>query len=72
MSRLRLLKVALQPTFVVVDDDGVEEVQGQSIEVPGKTWTEFAMSAFNTDEMAALEAEYDAAKAAEQDKDGRQ
>jgi hypothetical protein len=31
MKRLRLLKVVVQPTFVLVDDESIEEMQGQLV-----------------------------------------
>lgn len=51
----RLLKVAVQPVFVIVTDDGqVEEAAGQPIEVPGKAWSAFAGHAFGEADLAGI------------------
>jgi hypothetical protein len=38
MKRLRLLKVVVQPTFVLVDDESIEEMQGQPVLVSAQDW----------------------------------
>lgn len=55
-----LLRVAVQPTFAYVTDDGVVEVDGATATVPAKSWTEFAIAAFSADELSTLQAQYEA------------
>ena len=46
-KRLRLLKVMVQPIFVVDDDaDGLSELVAQPIEVPAIEWPTFATGRF--------------------------
>jgi len=41
MPELRLLKVHVQPVFVLLDDDGASELIGEVAVVPGKEWDGF-------------------------------
>lgn len=54
MTRLRLLKVVVQPVFVLDDGDNLTEHVGQRVEVPGSGWQTFAADAFTADELAKL------------------
>lgn len=46
-KRLRLLKVIVQPVFVVDDpDEGLSELIAQPIEVPAPEWPTFATGRF--------------------------
>ena len=60
---LRLLKVVVQPIFVVVEDDGLSEQPGNPVEVPGRSWREWSATALGDEDMAALQAQYDVATA---------
>lgn len=63
MSRLRLLKVLVQPMFVVDDGDTLTEQVGKAVEVPGSAWAQWASTAFGPDDLAALQEQYDTATA---------
>lgn len=56
MMRLRLLKVTVQPVFVVDDGETLTERVGQPVEVTAANWPGFAASAFAPDEMAEMQA----------------
>ena len=46
-KRLRLLKVIVQPIFIVDDDEqGLSELTAQPIEVPAVEWPTFATGRF--------------------------
>lgn len=62
MGRLRLLKVMVQPVFVVDDGEALAEQPGQTVEVPAAAWRAFGETSFNTEEMATLQEQYDAAQ----------
>jgi hypothetical protein len=51
---VRLLKVVVQPVFVVDDGETLAEQVGQPVEVAAGQWRDFAADAFGPDEMAAL------------------
>lgn len=54
-GRLRLLKVVLQPTFVLVsDDESVQEVAHPVVEVKGVDWPTWASTVFSDDALDAL------------------
>lgn len=63
MRRLRLVKVAVQPTFVVDDGDTLTEVQGHAVAVTAANWPSFAADAFTEDELVKLLATLDAQEA---------
>lgn len=56
MTRLRLLKLVVQPTFALDDDQSLAEVQAQPIVVPAKDWPGWATGGY-IEAFAALEAE---------------
>lgn len=64
MARIRLLKVTVQPVFVLDETDGIEELVGQPIVIQGKHWQSFAKTAFCEDELKSIAEQY----AAEKDK----
>lgn len=64
MSDVRLLKVVVQPVFVAISEDGVQEITGKPIDVPGKDWSAFGASAFGPEDMQQVAAQYDAQNAA--------
>lgn len=53
-KRLRLLKVAVQPTFVVDDGETLAEITGPPQSIPAGDWRDFATGAFTDDDLAAL------------------
>jgi len=59
MTDLRLLKVHVQPIFVVVTDDGVTEVPGEPIVVAGKDWPAFGAASFSPDDLVKLAEQLD-------------
>ncbi len=59
MSELRLLKVIVQPVFVLFDDEGgASEVVPQAITVTAAEWPTFANGPFE-DATSALRAEFE-------------
>jgi hypothetical protein len=54
MIRARLLKVMVQPMFVIDDDELLQEVIGTPVEIPAATWRNFAVSAFDEQDLAAV------------------
>ncbi len=46
MTKLRLLKVIVQPVFVLDDGETLIEQAGQPVEVPASEWPTFATGAF--------------------------
>lgn len=56
--RARLLKVAVQPVFVIDDGEGLREVEGRTVTVPGSDWRQFGEQAFGDDDLARVLAEY--------------
>jgi hypothetical protein len=59
MSELRLLKVIVQPVFVLFDDDGgASEVVPQAITVSSAEWPTFATGAFE-EATRSLRAEFE-------------
>ena len=62
----RLLKVLVQPVFVVTDADGdVHEVVAEQRVVAGKQWREFGANSFDTLDLSAVASEWVAMSAAE-------
>jgi hypothetical protein len=61
-SRLRLLKVHVQPVFVIDDGETLTEQPGQPVEVAGGAWRAFAADAFGPEEMELLQAQWEAAQ----------
>jgi hypothetical protein len=45
-KRLRLLKVAVQPTFVLEDNDTLTEVKHGVIEIPAAEWPTYSSERF--------------------------
>lgn len=45
-KRLRLLKVVVQPVFVIDDGEKLTEVETQSVVVPADRWPTYATSEF--------------------------
>lgn len=60
MTRLRLLKVLVQPVFVVDDGDSLTERPGNPVEVPASQWRAFGAGSFSPEDIAALQAQIDA------------
>lgn len=60
MSRLRLLKVIVQPVFVVDDGAQLVEQPAQPVTVSPQDWPTFATTQF-VEGMAALQAQLDEA-----------
>lgn len=60
LPRVRLLKVIVQPVFVIDDGDELEEVPGQPVTVPGKGWREFGTTALGADDLAQIAEQYGA------------
>lgn len=58
MSRLRLLKVIVQPVFVVDDGESLNERPAQAITVSPEDWPTYATTAF-VEAVEALQAELD-------------
>lgn len=58
MSTLRLLKVIVQPVFVVDDGESLSEQVAQPIEVKPADWPTYATTAFPS-AVAALQAQMD-------------
>jgi hypothetical protein len=56
MSRLRLLKVVVQPVFVVDDGDQLREQPAQPVTVSPEDWPTFATTTF-VDGMEQLQAQ---------------
>lgn len=54
-GKLRLLKVVMQPTFVLVAEDGsVQEIQHPVIEIKGVDWRTWSSDAFSDDALEHL------------------
>jgi hypothetical protein len=62
MSRLRLLKVVVQPVFVVDDGDQLREQPAQPVTVSPEDWPTFATTTF-AEGMQQLQAQLDASPA---------
>lgn len=58
MSKLRLLKVIVQPVFVVDDGEQLVEQAAQPVNVSPQDWPTFATTAF-VEGMEALQAQLD-------------
>lgn len=58
MSKLRLLKVIVQPVFVVDDGDSLEEQIAQPVNVSPADWPTYATTTF-AEGMAQLQAQLD-------------
>lgn len=54
IGKLRLLKVFVQPMFVLDDGDSLREVQHPTIEVKGGDWREWSTTAYDDDALEAL------------------
>lgn len=55
-ARLRLVKVLVEPHFVLDDGaDGLQEVVGDAIAVPGSQWREWVKDAFSPAILAQLQ-----------------
>lgn len=52
--RLRLLKVNVQPVFVIDDGVSLREVQGSTVSVVGAEWLVWAAGAFTDEQLALL------------------
>jgi hypothetical protein len=59
-ARFLLLRVAVQPTFAYVTDDGIVEVEGNPLQVPASTWPDFTASAFSPTDLITLQAQFEA------------
>lgn len=59
MPKLRLIKVLVQPVFVLVDDETVTEVEHAVIAVPALEWPTYSSERFPT-EVEAWQAQIDA------------
>lgn len=66
-TRVRLLKVAVQPVFVLDDGEHLREKPGAVVEVPGGSWRDFATTSFGASDLAAVQAEYDASQSGDGD-----
>jgi hypothetical protein len=62
MSRLRLLKVVVQPVFVVDDGESLREQTAQPVTVSPEAWPTFATTTF-VEGMEQLQAQLDASPA---------
>jgi hypothetical protein len=62
MTRIRLLKVVVQPVFVVDDGEQLVEQVAEPVTVSPADWPTFATTTF-VDGMAALQAQLDARNA---------
>lgn len=47
MKQLRLLKVIVQPVFVIDDGESLSEETGNTLSVPASQWKEFATETFD-------------------------
>ena len=56
--RLRLLSVAVQPTFVVDDGEELTEVTTTVVKVFASDWPTFAANSFGPDDLALLTKQY--------------
>ncbi|MDB5165318.1 MAG: hypothetical protein JWM00_208 [Candidatus Saccharibacteria bacterium] len=54
----RLLKIVVQPIFVMDDGTTIEEATGQPITVAAKDWQAFTANAFGPDELAEIAKQY--------------
>ncbi len=59
MAKLRLIKVLVQPVFVLVDDEIVTEVDHAPIAVPASEWPTYSSERFPA-EVRAWQAQLDA------------
>jgi len=59
--KARLLKVIVQPVFIIDDEDGdVHEVTGEAYPVPGKNWRGFGTEAFGPTDLEAVAVQWHA------------
>lgn len=60
-SRIRLLRINIEPVFVVDDDvaDTLTELVGNPITIQAKDWAEFSVNAFREDDLAAIQVQYE-------------
>lgn len=56
----RLLKVVVQPVFVMDDGDQLDEVVAEPVTVSGREWRRFAASSFGPDELLAIGQQWEA------------
>ena len=66
MKRIRLLKVVVQPVFVIDDGDTLTEQPGKQIAVDANGWRQFGETAFGDVDMAMLQAQLDAQEPADE------
>jgi hypothetical protein len=64
MRRLRLVKVAVQPVFVIDDGESIEEVEHPVTVIPAAEWPTYSGERFPR-EMSAWQAELDREDASE-------
>lgn len=62
--RVRLLKVHVQPVFVIDDGESLEELTGQPIMVSAASWRDFGENSFGPEDLEAIAAQYAAAQEA--------
>lgn len=62
MRQLRLVKVIVQPVFIIDDGDTVEEVEHPPVAIPASEWPTYSAERFPA-EVAAWQAELDATAA---------
>jgi hypothetical protein len=53
-NRVRLLKVIVQPVYVVDDGEALKELAAQLIEIKSGAWDDFAASAFTPELLARI------------------
>lgn len=54
---IRLLKVIVQPVFVIDDGESLREARSEPVEVQGADWAEFAKQAFSLEEIERLQSQ---------------
>lgn len=60
--RARLLKVVVQPVFVIDDGDQLDEVTGAPVSVTGREWRDFAQTSFSEEDLAQIVRQWEEAK----------
>jgi hypothetical protein len=59
MAKLRLVKVLVQPVFVLVDGDDVTEIEHPPVAIPAAEWPTYSSERFSA-EVKAWQAQLDA------------
>lgn len=71
MSKLRLVKVIVQPVFVLDDGDSIEEIAHPAVVIPASEWPTYSSERFQR-EVAAWQAELDRPQGGPDDAEPRQ